>query len=675
LPITIDRLILEANTADGPYGLDIPISKGLFILRVENTHGKSTCINSIAYALGMEMALGQQTSKPPFPPSLLKSIQNEKGTEKTVISSYVMLEISNDRGQTVTLKRNILGADSDSIITLYQSGINNISGNGNNLFLHKEGDTTRELGFYSWLAEFIDWDLPLVPNNSGKETPLYPALLFPLFFVEQKKGWGSIQATTPFHFQISQAKKRAFEFIMDLDVNDIVKKKAKNKKLLDNALEEWKLLYVQLENSAIRLGGKVNGVNATPSAKFEPYKLDILLEYQEKWQSLATALEGSRGELTLHILKNQPPTAQENNENRIKRIRELNSELLQKENKYESLSVELSFVQNQVEATQIRIENLVDDKRKYEDLKKVKSFQVLNDLPILNNECPTCGREYSDHSVELECSDELMTLEESLDFIKNQIATFKSVLHSYTTQLDIKTLELSNLESEIDHFAENISRLKQEVYSDSNVFDEEYLREKIKLENLVKNYEEALVNIADFRNEFDKLYVHYKELTRLRKGFPEHGFSTNDNKKLSALQKQVVKYLTEFGFSSFDPELLKISNDNYLPTREGFDLGFDTSASDGIRVIWSYLISLFSLRVTYKTNHPGILIFDEPRQQEANKLSFTGLLKGASQTSSTGQIIFATSEEEEILEKALEGCKYTLLSFSPTEGKILRKLE
>jgi len=390
---------------------------------------------------------------------------------------------------------------------------------------------------------------------------------------------------------------------------------------------------------------------------------------------LTTALEGSRTELKQHNLEKQPTSDQANSKYQRNRIRELNSELEIKDNKYEALSDELSFIQNQVEATQIRIENLIDDKRKYEDLKKVKGFQTLNNIPILNNECPTCGREYSDHSVELECSDDLMSLEESLDFIKNQINTFKSVLHSYTTQLEIKTLELKNLEKEIDRYAEDISRLKQEEYSDNDVPSEEYLREKIRLENLIKDYDEAVVKIADFRNELDKLHTQYIELIRLRRGFPEHGFSLNDKEKLNALETQVVNYLSEFGFSSFDPELLKISRDSYLPTREGFDLGFDTSASDGIRVIWSYLISLFSLREAFKTNHPGILIFDEPRQQEANKLSFSGLLRGASKASGTGQIIFATSEEEDVLKEALDDCKYTLLSFSPAEGKILRKLK
>lgn len=675
MTIKINRLLLKAETADGPYGLDIGFSEGLFILRVENSHGKSTCINSIAYALGMEMALGQQTAKPPFPPSLLKSIQDETGLEKLVISSYVMLEISNEKKQTATLRRSILGADAGKIITIYDSDMGSLSGNGKNYFLHMEGDTTRELGFYSWLTDFISWDLPLVPNNSGKESPLYPALLFPLFFIEQKKGWGSIQATTPYHFQIIQAKKRAFEFIMDLDVNEIVNKKAKNKKLIDEAQEKWKLIYTQLESTAIRLGGKVVGVDNAPSTNFDQYKLDILLEYQEKWQSLSSALIESKAELTELLQSNQTEPTKIHNENQLKRIRELNSYLIQKQDKYDALTDELSFIRNQVEATQLRIENLTDDKRKYEDLRKVKTFQVLNNLPLLNNECPTCGREYSDHSVELECSDDLMSLEESLNFIKNQIATFKSVLHSYSTQSDIKTLELSNLEKEIDTYGDDVARLKREIYTDKNVLDEEFLRAKIKFENLIQDYQKALILIANFRTEFDILHTQLKELWRLRKNFPEHGFSTDDISKLNSLQTKVIKYLSEFGFSSFDPQLLGISQDTYLPTREGFDLGFDTSASDGIRVIWSYLISLFSLREKFHTNHPGILVFDEPRQQEANKLSFTGLLKGASEAASSGQIIFATSEEEDVLKVALEGCKYTLRSFSPVDGKILRKLQ
>ena len=671
MSIVINRLVLEANTADGPYGLDIKLSKGLFILRVENTHGKSTCINSIAYALGMEMALGQQTSKPPFPPSLLKSIQDKDGREHLVISSQVILEISNDKGKTVTLKRSILGGSGDTIIKLFESDMKSAFGDGINLFLHREGDTTRDLGFYSWFSKFVGWDLPFVPSNTGKELPLYPAILFPLFFVEQKKGWGAIQATTPFHFQISQAKKRAFEFITNLDINDIVKKKATNKQLIDQASNEWRLLYSKLQNSAIRLSGVVNGVTEQPTSKYNSYAIDILIQNEKEWISLFTALDNAKNKLNKH---NKEHTPQNNQVSSLApTIKDLTGKLLDLEARRESISGESSFIQHEITATEKRITSLTDDKRKYEDLRKIKSFKILNETPLLTNECPTCGKEYSDHSLDILCSEELMTLEESLDFIKSQINTFTSVSHSYQTQLKTKSIELNNTENEISSIEKKVIRLKRSLISENNPMNEEHLREKIRLENLVESFEEELNNLAVFRLEFDKLHTKHTELKRLRKSYPEHGFSKNDFAKLNALENKVTDYLSQFGFSSFDPNLMKISKDNYLPTREGFDLGFDTSASDGIRVIWSYLLSLFSLGNLFRTNHPGILIFDEPRQQEANKLSFAGLLKGASETSNAGQIIFATSEEEEILKDALNGCEYSLCSFTPSDGKILRK--
>ncbi|MDO8343522.1 MAG: hypothetical protein Q7T48_10010 [Cellvibrio sp.] len=675
MSITINRLVINVLTADDQFGVDIEFSKGLFILRVENSYGKSTCINAIAYALGMEMALGQTSSKPPFPPSLLKSIQDENGVEKSVISSFVKLEISNSIGQTVTLKRNILGADADSIITSYQGTIDESPTEGRSLFLHKEGDTTRDPGFYFWLSKFTSWILPFVPNNTEGKSPLYPSLLFPLFFVEQKKGWSSIQASTPFHFQIPQAKKRAFEFIMSLDVNEIIMKKSVNKNLIAEVLEKWKILFVKLENMSIRLGGTVSGIKDSPDSKFDSFKIDILIHSDEHWHSLHSSLDKKRNNFKqLLSAQNESKDLSKNNDDILEKIRAINNKIREMEDKYDSIQDETYFLKNQIDSTELRIANLFDDQRKYEDLKKVKNFKTLQNLPILNNECPTCGQSYSDHSTQLECSDELMTLQESLDFIKSQISTFKSVLNSYKNQLNIKNIELHNLGKDISQKSQDISRLKESIYADAPVINEEILREKIKLEIEIGEYEKALVNIADFRVQFDSLYSKHKELLKIRKNLPEHGFSENDNSKLSALEKAVTKYLNEFGFSSFSPDLLKISKDTYLPTREGFDLGFDTSASDGIRVIWSYLLGIYKIREDFNTNHPGILIFDEPRQQEANKLSFTRLLKGASIAAGNGQIIFATSEEEEILVDALEGCDYKLLSFSPVEGKILRKI-
>lgn len=675
MSMIIDRLVIEVQTADGPYGLDLTFSKGLCVLRVENSHGKSTCVNAIAYALGMEMALGQQTAKPPFPPSLLKTIQDEQGAEKLVISSHVKLQVTNNAGHTVTLKRNVLGADSESIIEVFQGGIDSVDGEPQRLFLHREGDTTRELGFYSWFSNFMDWKLPLVPNNVGGEYPLYPPAFFPLYFVEQKKGWSSIQATTPFHFNIPQVKKRAFEFIMNLDVNDIVKRKAANKSNIDEVQKKWSLDFFDISNCAIRIGGKVVGIQETPKAKFDAYKLDLLIESGRRWRSLSSVLDEKRNklfELKRESSKTENIAAESGSQ--IKELRKLKEDLRFSEVKYDEFKEEIGFLLDQIRSTNIRIDGLIDDKRKYEDLKKIKSFRSLNGLPIIDNECPTCGQSYADHTSALTCDDELMTLDESLDFVKSQLKTFRSVLGSYKNQLGIKRIEERSLAESIDRTVKDIERIEEDLYSGAPSVDETLLREKINIENQIGEFEAALVTLAEYRSKFDSHHSKYRELIRVRRSFPEHGFSVRDKEKLTALEKKIVMYLEQFGFSSFSADLLRISFDNYLPTREGFDLGFDTSASDGIRVIWSYLLAIFSLKDEFSTNHPGVLIFDEPRQQEANHISFINLLKGASTASETGQIIFATSEEEEVLKKGLIGFDYDLISFSAASGKILRKL-
>ena len=46
----------------------------------------------------------------------------------------------------------------------------------------------------------------------------------------------------------------------------------------------------------------------------------------------------------------------------------------------------------------------------------------------------------------------------------------------------------------------------------------------------------------------------------------------------------------------------------------GYDLKFDSSASDHIRGIWAYTIALQETSLGYEGNHPNLMIFDEPNQ-------------------------------------------------------------
>lgn len=676
--LEIKRLKIIAKTSAGDYGVDIPFENGLFILRVENTHGKSTCMNAIAYALGMEKSLGLADVKLPFPPSLTKEIEDEDGIEMPVISSLVLLEIGDGLGKVATIKRQILGGGAEeNIAHVYPATINNFEVTiPQKLFLHREGDTTRDLGFYHWLSKFVGWDLPTVPTIDGREAPLYPAVFFPTWFVEQKKGWSSIQATTPLFFKIKEAKRRSIEFLLALETNSIVKRKHFIKTSIDDLSYSWKACKKNLSLSAARISGQVTGIPDSPEVGFDPYKIDIAVKSKEQWRSIQFLKSEAEAELDIFLTEMQ----QQNNK-QVKDVKILEEIESRKDKvrsltyKANSLEEDVSYSAQQVQSATVRIDRLKEDRRKYEDLKKIGQFDILQGASLNRKVCPACSQGISDNLVDLEDSSSLMSLDESLSYIKEQAKLVESIREGIQSEKKLKETELNKVNGEISSLFDEVVRLQKTVMSPDSVLMEEALRKKINLENLIKSYSDGIVAILQTRLELDKHRSEYKSLIEARRKLPQNILSRLDSEKLLKLQEHVVYLLRNFGFSSFKPELIQISEETYLPTREGFDLGFDTSASDGIRIIWSYLIGLFKLSEDFQVNHPQVLIFDEPRQQEAKKVSFTELLKeSAAACAGRGQIILATSEDEDVLISALGDTPYAMRSFPISYGKILRKL-
>jgi hypothetical protein len=85
------------------------------------------------------------------------------------------------------------------------------------------------------------------------------------------------------------------------------------------------------------------------------------------------------------------------------------------------------------------------------------------------------------------------------------------------------------------------------------------------------------------------------------------------------------------------------------------------------------LLALLEVARSGDTNHPLLLMFDEPRQQEAAPVSFEALLRRASRAADFGeQIVVATSQTVEDLETMLAGFPHTMVAFDqpvlqPTE--------
>lgn len=64
MSLLIRYLKLRITTPEGLFGVEIPFSTGLFILHADNTSGKSTCLQAILYALGLEGMMGASRAIP-----------------------------------------------------------------------------------------------------------------------------------------------------------------------------------------------------------------------------------------------------------------------------------------------------------------------------------------------------------------------------------------------------------------------------------------------------------------------------------------------------------------------------------------------------------------------------------------------------------------------------------
>lgn len=96
--------------------------------------------------------------------------------------------------------------------------------------------------------------------------------------------------------------------------------------------------------------------------------------------------------------------------------------------------------------------------------------------------------------------------------------------------------------------------------------------------------------------------------------FPEGEYSSKD--LYDKLRDIFIDKLKKYNYASNkNIHSIEISKDRLIPTLNGFDLMKDGSASDLIRIIWDFTLSLLTVSNKDNGNHIGIVIFDEPAQQ------------------------------------------------------------
>lgn len=170
----IAGLKINIVTEYGVFGFEESFSRHLTIVRAQNSSGKSTLFNTILYALGCEEILGGKGEG--FLSYCLTSNFEYKQKTIKVLSSEVFLEVENKYGEVKTFRRAIKDNIKNSkLVEIYNSKYiteKERLGVAVPTYLHDAGAAINESGFHSFLENFLDLNLPQVPNTSGSLTKL-----------------------------------------------------------------------------------------------------------------------------------------------------------------------------------------------------------------------------------------------------------------------------------------------------------------------------------------------------------------------------------------------------------------------------------------------------------------------------------------------------------------------
>lgn len=624
-------------------------------------------MQSILYALGLEGMLGPG-KRVPLTPCVLEELRGADRQDLPVLESQVMIEVENDRGDVMTVQRWIKHASIRRELLTVWAGAKltdpDADSKRSEFYVGFPGSAQREAGFHSKLASFIGWDLPQVQRYDGSEAPLYMEVIFPLLYVEQKHGWAGVLANMPDYLQIRDPGARAMEFLLKLDAS----KRAKRREELQDEENQIKRTWAsQLDAFNERLAGigaVLEGIPTMPSLQW-PMQIEpqVRVVRAEGWVTLESAIREGREELQRLDLE-EIPRAEEAAGAITEQLRALDRDHAAASAAMSQLLREARIEQEQIHALDRRVAALVEDRQRNADAKRLRELGGLGPLAGSSPNCPTCHQELTDSLLEVPATVAVMTVEDNLALIDEEMGIFRAMREDSERVLAAKRQRLIALRERTNDLRREIRSAKRTLVANGMAPSEAAIAHRVRLQDRVEQLERLSESYAVLAETLEELSVRYRDVRAELKALSEVGQSAEDAAKLKSLESLLDEQLRAYRFLSLDPDSIRISPTKYVPVREGFNLGHDISASDMVRLIWAFLLGLLELARENETNHPGLLMFDEPRQQDAAEVSFRELLRRASSAGDADQqVIFATSEDPASLAGMLAGVPHTMRAF------------
>lgn len=675
---------LRINTAQGEFGFKFEFSRGLTVIRGSNSSGKSTLFNCLMYGLGMEELIGGKGEK--VLPYAVKEFFVQAETKIMVDSSEVLIELENSKARSVTLRRAIRDSGRQPKLVEVFEGAHLTSGSElgtpRPTFLFDPGSAQKQEGFFQFLEEFMGYQLPQVPTTSGSMTKLYLQTIFAAFAVEQKRGWTDYVANVPF-FGIRDTRIRVTEFLLGLSVFE---RQAKLAKLDAEAVvidSDWRMAYDTLRQAATANGVLIEGLSAKPISTFDSATILLVKSDGETMTSLADQVNLLRAEYT-HLGEKAEAYGKASGAEAIQELETTSSELQRLSVLHERATANLTLQKASLEELRLLLAETSEDLERNKTVMKLRNLGAQMDLKVAADHCPTCHQKVEDTLLLGIVSGPQMDLNTNIEYLDSQRRMLKNQINGALEEIHRSEIAVTEVATRLAKTHDYRNSLRGDV-SKGAAESRAIVRRQIQIEFELSNLQGFSAQAATLMVTLGEIANRLAANQADRRTLPRDVYSQADLSKISLFEKNFRGNASSFGYESADIKDIRISLDSLTPilselelreirTRVQTSLTADSSASDFVRLIWSYLLALYqtsSMR-GFEGNHPGLLLMDEPGQHSMRSVSQHALLQLLIGQTGLQSIVAASFDENEsVFKEATAGLEFQLIQW---EGKVIRPL-
>lgn len=669
--LKIDRVRIEIQTEDGLCGVDEKFESGLNLLASEdNTCGKSSILEAIYYGLGFEEIVGGKGEK--VLTSVYKTYIEHDDKKLAVLESKIYLQISNGN-EVVTLYRVAKMQNRDSkLISVYHAEMDKI-GEAiliEDTYVHMPNSAVNNQGFHQFLEKFMHLELPKVPATDGTQRKLYLQLIFSCMFIEQKHGWADLFSGMPI-LGIKDSKKRVLEFVMNLDTLSNEKKKEGLKSEETRIRREWELLVRDIINACTREACDLVGIPIKPSVLT---KIDLtgihILKNKENIQDYIIKLKKEYSEI-----ERIKPKVVDNFEDLQEELNETENDIVSYEADMKWLREHILQEKASIQVLNSNLEIINTDLRNNKDAARLR--ELGSELNCLTSKdiCPVCHQHIPDSLLPVVEGINIMSIDENIRHLSAQKEMLEYAKESHIQNKKEMDEKLQVLQGKIFTLRRLAKALRSDLYAVDDNLSEALVYKKIELQTKIDHLEGLIKYVEKQKESFENLSNKWKTYLQSKKELPQNKFSVVDYKKIKLLRNNFVFNLENYNYKSvIDKTEISISEDNYLPVIEQFDMKFDSSASDNIRGIWAYTVALLQVSMSKGGNHPGVLIFDEPVQHSIVPNDMKKFLDSIVQLGKNCQTIIGITVKDSDTQKNIDMLEEDVCHLIKVKNKAFQKL-